>query len=66
MTILSKIRLDEQKCRSMIGKFIRDGKVNERHLEITVNDAPWIKFYRVLQDVVTHNPQVDHLGEYVS
>ena len=62
VTILNKIRL-EQKCRSVIGKFIRDGKVNERHLEITVNDAPWVKFYRVLQDVVTHNPQVDHTLE---
>ena len=28
--ILSKTRLEEQKCRSVIGKFIRDRRVNKR------------------------------------
>ena len=63
MTILSKIRLDEQKCRSMIGKFIRDGKVNERQSDLTENDSLWIESFTALQAAGTDNPQVDHTLE---
>ena len=43
VTMLGKICLRGQKCRSVISKFIRDRKVNERQSDLTENDSLWIE-----------------------